>query len=67
MVGGNYRQPSVMNTREVAEQLGVSTKTVIDLINTDELPAYRIRRQWRIKRSEFERWIEQRSGMPPPD
>lgn len=46
-----------MSTREVAAALGLSTRTVLDLIHKQEIPAYRIRRQWRVRRSDLEKWI----------
>ena len=48
----------IMTTKEVAEDLGLSTRTVLDLIHTGELPAYRIRRNWRIRRSDLEKWVD---------
>jgi len=57
----------VMTTREAAERLGISTKTVVDLIYAEGLPAVRIRRQWRIPRAEFESWVSVRKNDIPQE
>jgi excisionase family DNA binding protein len=50
---------------EVLRYLRVNARTVYRLIGTGELPASRIGRQWRIRRSDFEQWLEaQRVGSP---
>lgn len=50
---------------EVLRYLRVNSRTVYRLIRSGELPASRIGRQWRIRRSDFERWLEaQRVGSP---
>lgn len=50
---------------EVLRYLRVNARTVYRLIRTGELPASRIGRQWRIRRSDLEQWLEaQRVGLP---
>lgn len=50
---------------EVLRYLRVNDRTVYRLIRSRELPATRIGRQWRIHRSDLERFIEaQRVGLP---
>lgn len=45
---------------EVAELLRVSKLTIWRYINAGKLPAYKLGRDWRIKKSEFESFIESR-------
>lgn len=50
---------------EVLRYLRVNARTAYRLIRTGELPASRIGRQWRIRRSDLEQWLEaQRVGSP---
>ncbi len=50
---------------EVIQYLRVNARTAYRLIGSGELPASRIGRQWRIRRSDLERFIEsQRVGSP---
>ena len=43
---------------EVAQWLRVADKTVYTMAQPGEIPAFKIRGQWRIKRSEFDRWLD---------
>lgn len=44
---------------EVLRYLRVNPRTAYRLIRSGELPAIRIGRQWRIRRVDFERWLEE--------
>lgn len=41
---------------EVMEELGIGRNTFYRLVNSGELPAFRIGKLWRVKRSELETW-----------
>lgn len=55
------RRGHMMCIREVAEFFGVSEKTVRRLIETGQLGAHRLGRQWRIAPEEIERFLATRS------
>jgi excisionase family DNA binding protein len=40
-----------------AEELAVSTKTIRRMISSGDLPAYRVRRQVRIRRADLEKTL----------
>jgi excisionase family DNA binding protein len=42
-----------LTIEEIAERLRVSRNTVVSLIDRGELPAIRVRRQYRVKESDF--------------
>jgi excisionase family DNA binding protein len=46
-----------MTTEEVLECLKVNPRTVYRLIRSGELPAVRIGRQWRFRRTDLDEWI----------
>ena len=48
----------VLTVRDAARHLQVVEKTVVRLIHRRELPATKVGRVWRIKRSWLEEWLE---------
>jgi excisionase family DNA binding protein len=56
----------LLTVKEVAEILRVSQPTVLRMIEDGELPAIRVRNQWRIRRSELDAYL-QRGGSSGGD
>jgi excisionase family DNA binding protein len=48
----------VLTIKEIAALLKLAEKTVYAMANEGELPAFKIRGQWRIKRAELDKWID---------
>jgi excisionase family DNA binding protein len=48
----------VLTIKEVAALLKLAEKTVYAMAQAGEIPAFKIRGQWRIKRTELDRWID---------
>lgn len=57
------RLPSFLTTEEVLGYLNVNPRTIYRLIRSGELPAIRIGRQWRFRRSDLSDWIERQRSM----
>src|SRR4051794_5981137 len=55
----------IMTIREVAEALKVAEKTVYAMATEGEIPAFRVRSQWRIRRVDFEAWLAKQLGHGP--
>ena len=55
-------RPDMLTISEVAKYLKLHELTVRRLAREGELPAFKVGRQWRIKRNLLETWIEERSG-----
>jgi excisionase family DNA binding protein len=55
------RRARMMSIREVAEFFGVSQKTVRRWIESGQLGAHRLGRQWRIAIEEIERFLATRN------
>lgn len=51
-----------LTTEEVLEYLQVNLRTVYRLIKTKNIPAVRVGRQWRFKKSDIDAWLEGRGG-----
>ncbi len=49
----------ILTLPEVAHLLKVAEKTVYTMAQKAQLPAFKVRGQWRFKRVDLDRWIEQ--------
>lgn len=62
-----YKGPSsespFLTTDEVLEYLKVNARTVYRLIKAGQLPAIRIGRQWRVRRSDLDAWLERQRNL----
>ncbi len=47
----------IMTTTEVAKYLGVHTITVYRLIKETDIPAFKLKGQWRFKKDLLDEWI----------
>lgn len=47
----------VLTIKEVAATLKMAEKTVYSMAQNGELPAFKVRGQWRIRRVDFEQWM----------
>ena len=52
----------ILTIREVADLLKLHPKTVNKLANSGRLPAYRIGRQWRFRKSEVLKLLEKENS-----
>jgi excisionase family DNA binding protein len=49
---------------EVAERLGTCRETVVRLIESEDLRAYRIRHQWRVSESDLQNYLNRVAKGP---
>ncbi len=49
--------PAFLTTDEVLDILRVNARTLYRLIHAGGLPAVRVGRQWRFRRSDLEQWL----------
>ena len=49
----------VLKLKDVAALLKVGDKTVYSMAQTGELPAFKVRGQWRFSRKDIDAWIVQ--------
>jgi excisionase family DNA binding protein len=49
----------VLKLKDVSALLKVGEKTVYSMAQTGELPAFKVRGQWRFSRTDIDAWIEQ--------
>jgi len=48
----------VLRIKDVAALLKVGEKTIYSMAQTGELPAFKVRGQWRFSRKDIDDWIE---------
>ena len=51
----------ILTVKEVAGLLKLAEKTVYSMAQKGELPAFKVRGQWRIRRVDFDAWVEDQS------
>jgi len=51
----------VMTIKEIAEVLRLAEKTVYAMATDGELPAFKVRGQWRVRRVDFDQWLLKRA------
>jgi excisionase family DNA binding protein len=49
----------ILTLPEVAQLLKVAEKTVYTMAQRREIPAFKVRGQWRFRRLDLDQWIEQ--------
>lgn len=49
----------VLKIRDIATLLQVGEKTIYSMAKSGELPAFKVRGQWRFSRKDIDTWIEQ--------
>lgn len=57
----------ILTLPEVAQLLKVAEKTVYTMAQKGELPAFKVRGQWRFKRDDIDAWIEQQKAASRDD
>lgn len=64
MAGDKSRAEEMISTSDAGKMLGVTSKTVIRMIEGGQLPGYRVNFVWRVKRSDVEAYLEAHKYRP---
>lgn len=51
----------VLTIKDIATILKLAEKTVYSMAQDGELPAFKVRGQWRMRRVDFDRWMAARA------
>ena len=51
----------ILTIQEIAILLKLADKTVYSMAQAGELPAFKVRGQWRTRRVDFEAWIDRQA------
>jgi len=55
-------QTAFYTINEVAEMLDLSPVTIARWCNSGAIPAYRLGRKWKISKTEFDAWLQERKN-----
>ena len=53
------KRDEIFTIKEIVELLKVGEKTVYSMAKSGELPAFKIRGQWRFSKKDIDKWIEE--------
>lgn len=56
----------VMDIKEAAEYLGLSTDTIYKYIYKNKIPAFKLGNRWRFKKAILDRWMEEKIEKREP-
>jgi len=60
-------EEQVLTIKEVAAILKLAEKTVYSMAQDGELPAFKVRGQWRLRKVDFDKWmVEQATAGTTP-
>ena len=55
-------EDQILTIKEIAAILKLAEKTVYSMAQDGELPAFKVRGQWRMRRTDFDKWIAKQAG-----
>jgi excisionase family DNA binding protein len=51
----------VMNIRDAAQYLGISTDTLYKYVSEEKIPAFKLGNRWKFKKTILDAWMERQS------
>ena len=65
IMGNTSEEFRLLTLEAAAEILQVSKRTLMRMIQKKEVPAFKVGGQWRIRESQFRKWVEgKENGVP---
>jgi len=61
-MGNQTERKALLTTEIVARWLGVSTRTLRLWAECEEIPAFKLRKQWRFREEEIRAWLKKSSS-----
>ena len=52
----------VMNIREAAQYLGISSDTLYKYVSEEKIPAFKLGNRWKFKKTILDAWMERQSS-----
>ncbi|MBI4489192.1 MAG: helix-turn-helix domain-containing protein [Deltaproteobacteria bacterium] len=59
----DHAELKLLTLAEAAAILQVSKRTLLRMIQQREVPAFKIGGQWRIRESQFRKWVENKESL----
>jgi len=57
----------ILTIKDVAAILKLAEKTIYSMAQNSELPAFKVRGQWRLRRVDFDQWVAEQAGATKSD
>jgi excisionase family DNA binding protein len=57
-----FQELKLLTLLEAASILQISKRTLLRMIQQGEVPAFKVGGQWRIRESQFRKWVEQKEN-----
>ena len=57
-------QKEYLSVADMAKEFGIHEMTFYRMIRDKKIPAFKIGSQWRIRRADLEKWLENRCSLP---
>ena len=54
--------PEILTLKQCQEILQIGKNLMLFLVHNEEIPAFRVGKQWRVRKSDLERYIEEVMG-----
>ena len=62
-MSNDHSELRVLTLTEAAAILQVSKRTLLRMIQQKEMPAFKVGGQWRIRESQFRKWVEHKENV----
>jgi len=62
-MSNDHSELRLLTLTEAAAILQVSKRTLIRMIQQKEMPAFKVGGQWRIRESQFRKWVEHKENL----
>ena len=62
IMGNTQEEFRLLTLEAAAEILQVSKRTLMRMIQKKEVPAFKVGGQWRIRESQFRKWVENKEN-----
>ncbi len=62
-MSNDHSELRVLTLTEAAAILQVSKRTLLRMIQQKEMPAFKVGGQWRIRESQFRKWVEHKENL----
>jgi excisionase family DNA binding protein len=59
----DLERPAALSVSGIARELDISKRTAARLVETGELKAHRVRRQWRVLRADFDAYLARNANV----
>lgn len=60
----NQSQKEYLSVSDMAEEFGIHEMTFYRMIRDKKIPAFKIGSQWRVRRADLDRWLDEHSSVP---